>query len=713
MTRRTETSRLRALARLHAIQTSYRDLQGRLVPAPESTLRALLAALGIPAHNEAHCEEAWHSALQRQASRPMDDVVVAWDGLLSHVDVSLPGTDAPLPELHVALEDGTVLDVDVRHCRVEPLGGPAGHSQLRGVRLHTVLLLPTGYHRLVCSLEGREYSSLLLAAPMRCYRGEAGDGRLWGLFAPLYALRSETDSGAGSYSELQELSRYTEHMGGGLVGTLPLLPCHYEAGGEPSPYLPLTRLLWSEFYIDIDRIPFMDDCPEALDILNSDDLAQSRAALRQTSRVDYVAVQHLKRSMLRAVYQRLSSCSALQAGIDGFLSTRPHAARYAAFRATGDRLQAPWPQWPLPARDGDLNHDLCEDEGRRFREFEQWLAHEQMTGCVESAGARGVGLYLDLPVGVHPEGYDTWQFRDSFVGHAATGAPPDSVFTTGQKWGSPPLHPSTIRERHYDYVRAYLEHHMRAARMLRIDHVMGLHHIFCIPEGAEPAMGAYLRYRPEEWYAILSIESHRHKTILVGEDLGLVPPEVRRSMARHGLSRMFVLYYEMDGIAAGRTPSIPANCLASLNTHDMPPFAAMWQGIDICQHELVGIVKPEQASSVRWARRVAVQSFLKILRTVCPNLVETQGLDIVLRCTLGWLGAGRARYIMVNLEDLWLETAQQNIPGVGAAYPGWRQRAAQTLEELWDSPEAGDALLLLQEGIRGTHRTIRGSKHAT
>jgi 4-alpha-glucanotransferase len=703
MTKRTEAARLRALARLHGIQTSYSDLQGRRVLTPEPTLRALLAALGVPAESEADCKESWDAALQRQRYKPVDDVVVAWDGLLTHVDVTLTGTDATISELLVALEDGATLAVDVRNCRVEPLGGAGtGTCELRRVRLHTALRLPAGYHRLVCSSGGRSSSSLLLAAPMRCYDGETGEGRLWGLFAPLYALRSDTDCGAGSYSELQELSRYTAHRGGGLAGTLPLLPCRYETGGEPSPYLPLTRLLWSEFYIDIDRIPFLSDCPEAMDVLNTEELAQSRAALRQAPLVDYVAIQHLKRTVLRAVYQRLSSCGELQSSIDGFLASRRHAARYAAFCATHNRLQVPWQQWPFPARDGDLAEGLIDVEDRRFGEFEQWLAHEQMAACVERSRAQGAGLYLDLPVGVHPEGYDTWRFRDSFVSRAATGAPPDSVFTTGQKWGSPPLHPVTIREHHYDYVREYLEHHMRAARMLRIDHVIGLHHIFCIPEGAEPSMGAYLRYRPEEWYAILSIESHRHKTLLVGEDLGLVPREVRRSMARHGLSRMFVLYYEMDGIAAGRVPEIPDNCLASLNTHDMPSFAAMWQGLDISQHIRVGIVKPELAPSARVIRRRAVEALLGILKSVCPDLVDAQDLDVVLRCTLGWLGVSRARYVMVNLEDLWHETAQQNIPGVGAVHPSWRQRVACTLEEIWRSPRIGRTLEMLQHAVNPT-----------
>jgi 4-alpha-glucanotransferase len=57
---------------------------------------------------------------------------------------------------------------------------------------------------------------------------------------------------------------------------------------------------------------------------------------------------------------------------------------------------------------------------------------------------------------------------------------------------------------------------------------------------------------------------------------------------------------------------------------------------------------------------------------------------------------------MVNLEDLWLETAQQNMPGVGAGHPNWRQRAVCTLEEIWRSPLIGKTLEMLQHAINPT-----------
>jgi 4-alpha-glucanotransferase len=49
--------------------------------------------------------------------------------------------------------------------------------------------------------------------------------------------------------------------------------------------------------------------------------------------------------------------------------------------------------------------------------------------------------------------------------------------------------------------------------------------------------------------------------------------------------------------------------------------------------------------------------------------------------TLGWLAASPARFVVVNLEDLWGELEPVNVPGV-TSRPNWRRRAARTLEQL-------------------------------
>ena len=66
-------------------------------------------------------------------------------------------------------------------------------------------------------------------------------------------------------------------------------------------------------------------------------------------------------------------------------------------------------------------------------------------GLAGRARDAGTGLYLDLPLGVHPDGYDVWRERDLFALGLSAGAPPDPFFTGGQNWGFPPLHPARSR----------------------------------------------------------------------------------------------------------------------------------------------------------------------------------------------------------------------------------------------------------------------------
>src|SRR5262249_55173307 len=156
----------------------------------------------------------------------------------------------------------------------------------------------------------------------------------------------------------------------------------------------------------------------------------------------------------------------------------------------------------------------------QYHLYAQWRIQSQLSSMADKASRNGQLLYLDLPLGLHPEGYDIWRYRDLFVREAAGGAPPDPVFTKGQNWCFPPMHPEVSRLTHYEYTIAYLRNHLQNTRLLRIDHVMGLHRLFWIPRGFTGDKGVYVRYPAHEMYAILSLESHRHKAGVVGENLG-------------------------------------------------------------------------------------------------------------------------------------------------------------------------------------------------
>ena len=188
------------------------------------------------------------------------------------------------------------------------------------------------------------------------------------------------------------------------------------------------------------------------------------------------------------------------------------------------------------------------------------------------------------------------------------------MFTKGQNWGFPPQHPDKMRMHHYDYTIAYLRNHLRYARMLRIDHVMGLHRLFWIPKGLTGDKGVYVEYPADETYAILSVESHRYQAGIVGENLGTVPPEVNVSMQRHNIQQMYVLQYEVVGTDPKRAVrSVPEDTVASLNTHDMSPFRAFLEGSDIDDRLDLKFLDKPGAKQERRDREAMTKSFRKFL----------------------------------------------------------------------------------------------------
>src|SRR4029078_11786923 len=82
-------------------------------------------------------------------------------------------------------------------------------------------------------------------------------------------------------------------------------------------------------------------------------------------------------------------------------------------------------------------------------------------------------------------GFDVWESPDDFAAGMSIGAPPDRFFPDGQSgWLVPSLPGRSDRGR-------ALDAHMSVCGLLRIDHVMGLHRLFWVPDGGEPADGTY------------------------------------------------------------------------------------------------------------------------------------------------------------------------------------------------------------------------------
>ncbi|HXG51969.1 MAG TPA: 4-alpha-glucanotransferase [candidate division Zixibacteria bacterium] len=678
----TELGPLRRLARLYGVQTGYRDVFGRRRSAAPEAILAVLRALGAPVDRLDQVPDALRERRRSLWRRGIDPVAVAWDGAPLSLSVRLPATTADaVLRYSIVLENGDRLEGEARSD-----AAPALVREVDGitcVRRRVVVAdrLPLGYHRLELSAAGRSMACRIICAPFRAF-GPSEAERVWGLFAPTYALAGARSLGLGDLGDLEELLTLTAELGGSVVATLPLLAAFLDEPFNPSPYAPVSRLFWNEIYLDLRRVPELERCPVARAILNSSGLQAEVASLRAADLVDYRRAMAVKRRVL----EELARCgwresTERMSSFRGFLERRPLAEDYAEFRAKTERARTVWSLWPAAQRDGRLTRRDYDESVKQYHLYVQWQADEQMRWLAERAKSEGVALYLDFPAGTNRDGYDVWRERAIFALEASGGAPPDEFFTAGQDWGFPPLRPEASRAQGHSYYIRALRHHLECAGILRIDHVMGLHRSFWVPAGFAAAEGVYVRYPAEELYAILSLESHRHRARIVGENLGTVPPYVNVSMARHNIAGLHVGQFCVGAEPGAVEEPRDGAVVASLNTHDTPTFASFWSGADIEDRLALGLLDPEQARAEAERRARQRESLVRFLRS---HGIAVDGGDArgVLRAWLERLAGSPAFLVLVNLEDLWLEPRPQNVPGTWEERPNWRRKARVTMGEL-------------------------------
>jgi 4-alpha-glucanotransferase len=586
---------------------------------------------------------ALHERKRNLANRGMEPVIVAWDGKLN------PGKG------EIVLEDGTRHD---------------GHTRLA-----------PGYHR----LHNGSQESLIISAPTEAYF--PFPDREWGIFIPIYALHSKRNPAAGDLTDFSTMTEWMSSMGGRVAATLPLLASFLDEPFEPSPYSPASRLFWNEFYIDVTRVPEFAHSAKARKLMES--------APHKAKFVDYRGVMAAKRTILEELTKTLFSGNndVRKASLNKFIRANKGVEEYARFRAVTDRRRSGWTEWPAAMRDGHIDTGDFRLSDYRYHLYSQWIVQSQLDSMSRKVKSSGQVLYLDLPLGLHPDSYDIWHERDFFLRGVAGGAPPDIVFTKGQNWGFPPMHPDAMRMNRHQYTIAYIQNHLRYAQLLRIDHVMGLHRLYCIPDGQTGDKGVYLEYPADELYAILSIESHRHKAGIVGENLGTVPPIVNSSMAKHNIQQMYVVQYEIVGESKKttlRTP--PRKSVASLNTHDMPPFRAFWDFTDIDDRLDLKFMDEAAARDERKQRKQLKKTLITFLQKKGFLTNPRPKPEDVFNALLAFLTSSPADIVLVNMEDLWQETEPQNVPATHRERPNWRRRIRPTLEKAQKMPEVIEVL---------------------
>ncbi|WP_372620051.1 4-alpha-glucanotransferase [Falsiroseomonas sp.] len=713
------TAALDALALRMGIEPEYRDVRGQLMRAGAESKRMLLAAMGVPAPDEAAARAALEALERDEWRHALPPVIVLRsDDPAPKVTLALPagsGSVAWQLSLEQGGERGGELAFDTLD-RIAEATLDGGRIERRALPLPADL--PWGYHRL--RVTPGDAAMLVIVTPGRCWlpRALQEGRRVWGISAQLYTMRSAGDWGIGDYGDLRSLVEIAAARGAAVIGLNPLHALFPDNPEHASPYSPASRLLLNILNIDVTALPELPECRSARDLLASAEFRRRIAAARAKPLVDYSAVTALKLEMLELLFEtfrtvgdrkRHDAFAAFRRELGEvlersclFLALREHFARQAPELAD-------WRSWPAGFRDpaSPEVRRFAEEHAHRldFHVWLQWVADAQLGAAAEAAARHGmvVGLYRDLAVGADSAGAETWTDQKAVLSGVQVGAPRDIFNPAGQDWGLPPFHPRALRAEGYRSFIELVRANMRHAGGLRIDHVMGLLHLFCIPAGKKPAEGAYIAYPIDDLVGILALESQRNRCLVVGEDLGTVPAGFRERMAAANILSYRILFFEQeeDSGVFLRPDAYPPLAMAVVGSHDLPTLRGWWEGRDIDLKERYGLLPTEE--EVRWQRDLRERDRARLLEALREaGLLGAGEPDVpaISRAAHAFLARSSSLLAVAQLDDMLDEGDQVNVPSTSWEHPNWRRKLSLPLEEL-PGNHGFDALAALFRAERG------------
>lgn len=723
-----DTTRLYQLAALAGIHHGYHDIWGTWQALTPHTASALLEAMGFSAGSDVEIEESLRALDARAWSRPLPPVFVVRRGEPVRVPLVIDAADrAGSWTWIVDEEDGTH-----RSSSFEP-GDLSVEDEWRGGAVHRVrVLLPIhapldlGYHTLtiVKGAKGdaatRSFATTsLVVTPSTCWipPGIREGNRQFGIALQLYALRSGRNWGIGDFTDLKDLAAPAASQGVTVLGLNPLHALFLTDPDEASPYSPSSRLWVNILYIDVEAVPDFNECSACRDEVRSPAFQETLRRLRESEFVDYAAVARIKLRSLENLFtffrdRHWGKGTDRDRAFRAFLEVAGTSLRR---QATYDALQQHfreqdptcwgWPAWPdayrTPGAPAVIRWEKENEDRVLFYCYLQWQADEQLRRAAEACAEKGmeIGLYRDLAVSVNRAGAEAWSNQDLYARGVSVGAPPDPFALNGQDWGLPPYIPDTLRENAYAPFIETLRQNMRHAGALRIDHVMGLLRLYWIAPGRAAIDGAYVGYPFQDLLGILALESRRHRCLVVGEDLGTVPDEVRDALRAYGVLSYKILYFERRKDEEFRDPSeIEAQALASVTTQDLPTWMGWWTGHDLGIKTRLG-----QFPSTDVSRRVADERGLdrrRLLRALGRQgllpagvTVEHDPFFVPPSAELGvnvhrYLARSPAWIMLAVPEDLLAMKDQTNLPGTVHEHPNWRRKLTVEVGDLLNATEA-------------------------
>ena len=657
------------------LERGFRSAHGEHVDTPPHAIAAVLQSLGYDVSSDAKRAETL-AVLKGDEKTLVDPTVPVEAGHTSVVPVNVQGGDLAWT---ITLEDGGTRegrsDVWTEH----------GHSRIE------FAALPEGYHQLEIEGHGRVARATLIAAPRTCYLPERlkGDARGYGVTAQVYGLRSAANFGIGDFSDVADLGEGAGRFGAAFLGLSPLHALFPSDRSKISPYSPSSRLFIDPIFIDPTILPDFATS-DAARYLAQPEIAAELDRLRAIDLVEHAASWAIKRTALDkywAVFATTADPKFAAYRAEAGAPLELHATFEALcehFAARGKMWSGAWP----PGYDdpqGEAVRQFRQEFPQQiaFHAWLQWLADSQLAAAQARALASGmaIGVYRDLAVGVDAGGAEMWARPDWFVKSLSVGAPPDLLGPSGQNWGLPPFNPRTLVEQGLQAFRTLVSSNMRHAGAIRIDHAFQLQRLYVVPDGLPATEGVYINYPFEAMLAVLRLESHRARSLVIAEDLGTAPEGFSDAIMRSDILSYRIVTFEREPDGGFKPPwAYPRKALAAIATHDLPTFASWWLGLDADVRQSFGLITSDQAAEAAKDRAGERSKFCRALADARITPSDAVPTDPPFEAAFRYVAKAPSMLAALQLEDVLEDTNQANMPGPDVGHPNWRRKLTRTVD---------------------------------
>lgn len=431
-----------------------------------------------------------------------------------------------------------------------------------------------------------------------------------GFDIPLFSLHSKNSCGIGEFTDLLPLLPWLKELG---LDVLQLLPLN-DTGPESSPFLTLSAYALNPMHLGLEALPKVQEHSALTTMVR--ELKQ----FNKSQHVNYRALYSSRRTFLHEYFNRFHESIQASPEFQTFIKNNAWIQGYALFKALKEFSSwSSWENWPAEVKNptpASLLKLLNRFESDiLFHEIVQFLCFQQLQSVKKAAREHGVLIMGDIPILINRESADVWLERTLFNLDYSAGAPPDMYSEEGQNWGFPLYNWKEMEKTNYAWWRTRLKIAGQFYHLYRLDHIVGFFRIWGIPLNQKATEGRFIPEDRSTWIEhgekIMRIMLEELSMLPIGEDLGVIPPEVRVCLKRLGICGTKVMRWERMWDEDSRFINIqdysPIS-LTTVSTHDSEPLQLWWTANPHEAHEYADhkgwvytpTLSQEQQTSILW-----------------------------------------------------------------------------------------------------------------